>query len=103
MSNIFDALQRAELENAGAEGPNLCLATELLRSAEQKMRDSALNSKQKPSSVDAVDANPAAPASNEDVEHCPLLAVSIREESHLVSVAQEGSLGAEKFRFLAVR
>jgi capsular exopolysaccharide synthesis family protein len=27
----------------------------------------------------------------------------IREESHLISVAEEGSLGAEKFRFLAVR
>jgi capsular exopolysaccharide synthesis family protein len=37
------------------------------------------------------------------VERCPLLAVSIREESRLVSVAEEGSLGAEKFRFLAVR
>jgi capsular exopolysaccharide synthesis family protein len=32
-----------------------------------------------------------------------VLAVSIRDESRLVSVAEEGSLGAEKFRFLAVR
>ena len=32
-----------------------------------------------------------------------MLTVSIRQESRLVSVAEEGSLGAEKFRFLAVR
>jgi capsular exopolysaccharide synthesis family protein len=101
MSNIFDALQRAEAESGGAAGPGLDLATELLRSAEQKMRGSTLNVEIQPS-VDAFD-DPAAPASAEDVERCPLLAVSIREESHLVSVAEEGSLGAEKFRFLAVR
>ena len=101
MSNIFDALQRAEAENAGVEGPGLALATELLRSAEQKMRGSALNAGQQPS-VDAFDAHPPAPAT-EDMERCPVLPVSIRQESRLVSIAEEGSLGAEKFRFLAVR
>ena len=101
MSNIFDALQRAEAENSGAEGPGLALATELLRSAEQKIRESALNAEQQPG-ADAFDANPPAPAT-EDMERCPVLPVSIRGESHLVSVAEEGSLGAEKFRFLAVR
>jgi capsular exopolysaccharide synthesis family protein len=101
MSNIFDALQRAETENAGSEGPGLALATELLRSAEQKMRESGLNVEQQPR-VDAFDANPPAPAT-EEIERCPVLTVSIREESRLVSVAAEGSLGAEKFRFLAVR
>ena len=39
----------------------------------------------------------------EDMERCPVLSVSIRQESRLVSVGKEGSLGAEKFRFLAVR
>jgi capsular exopolysaccharide synthesis family protein len=103
MSNIFDALQRAEAENAGAEGPglSLSLATELLRSAELKLRESAPTLEQP--SVDAFDANPPAPVSTEDVERCPVLSVSIREESRLISVAEEGSLGAEKFRFLAVR
>jgi capsular exopolysaccharide synthesis family protein len=102
MSNIFDALQRAEAENAGAEGSGLSLATELLRSAELKLRESTLNVEQQPN-VDAFDANPPVPASTEDVERCPVLPVSIREESRLISVAEEGSLGAEKFRFLAVR
>ncbi|MGD1078780.1 MAG: CpsD/CapB family tyrosine-protein kinase [Candidatus Sulfotelmatobacter sp.] len=102
MSNIFDALQRAEAESAGAESPGLLLAPELLQAAEQKMRGSALNVEQPPS-FDTFEANPAAPASTEDLERCPVLPVSIREESRLVSVAEEGSLGAEKFRFLAVR
>ena len=102
MSNIFDALQRAEAENAGAGGLNLSLATELLRSAELKMRESALVVEQQPK-IDAFDANPPAPTSPDGLERCPVLPISIREESRLVSVAEEGSLGAEKFRFLAVR
>jgi capsular exopolysaccharide synthesis family protein len=101
MSNIFDALQRAEAENAGAEGPSLSLATELLQAAELKMRGSVLTEQQP--SVEAFDANPPAPSSPGGMEQCPVLPVSIREESRLVSVAEEGSLGAEKFRFLAVR
>jgi len=102
MSNIFDALQRAEAENSGADGSGLSPATELLRSAELKMRGSTLATEQLPS-ADSFDANPPAPASTEDVDRCPVLPVIIREESHLISVAEEGSLGAEKFRFLAVR
>ena len=102
MSNIFDALQRAEAESAGTEVPGWAVATELLRSAEQKMRESAPAIEQRPS-ADAFDANPPAPASANGVEHCPALPFSIPADSHLVSVAEEGSLGAEKFRFLAVR
>jgi capsular exopolysaccharide synthesis family protein len=102
MSNIFDALQRAEGGNAGANGSGLLLATELLQAAEQKTRGSALNVEQQPS-IEEFDADPPTQASTEDIERCPVLAVSIRDESRLVSVAEEGSLGAEKFRFLAVR
>ncbi|HWO31344.1 MAG TPA: CpsD/CapB family tyrosine-protein kinase [Candidatus Acidoferrum sp.] len=100
MSNIFDALQRAELENSGSEGPTLALASELLQAAEQKLRDCAAIVEQ-PANRDAFDTDPAAPL--EDLEHCPVLPVSLRDDSRLVSVGKEGSLGAEKFRFLAVR
>jgi len=100
MSNIFDALQRAELENSGSEGPTLTLASELLQAAEQKLRDSAPIVEQ-PANRDAFDSDPAAPL--EDLERCPVLPVSLRDDSRLVSVGKEGSLGAEKFRFLAVR
>lgn len=102
MSNIFDALQRAESEIVGTNSPTFSLATELLQAAEQKMRGSALSVAQHPS-IEAFDAAPPAPASTADLERCPVLPVSIRDESRLVSVAAEGSLGAEKFRFLAVR
>jgi capsular exopolysaccharide synthesis family protein len=102
MSNIFDALQRAEGGSAGADGSGLLLATELLQAAEQKMRGSALSVEQRPS-IEAFDSDPPAPVSTEDIERWPVLPVSIRDESRLVSVAEEGSLGAEKFRFLAVR
>jgi capsular exopolysaccharide synthesis family protein len=115
MSNIFDALQRAELENSGGEKLSFSLATELLQAAEQKLRDSGALSEQPvvqsavPNAaqtavypgVDAFDVDPAAPL--EDLERCPVLSVSIQDESRLVSLHKEGSLGAEKFRFLAVR
>src|ERR1700722_20222363 len=100
MSNIFDALQRAELENSGSEGPILALASEILQAAEQQLRDFAAIVEQ-PANRDAFDTDPAAPL--EDLEHCPVLPVSLREDSRLVSVVKEGSLAAEKFRFLAVR
>jgi capsular exopolysaccharide synthesis family protein len=46
---------------------------------------------------------PEPQSSSDDIERCPILKVSIPEASRLVSLGQEGSLGAEKFRFLAVR
>ena len=69
MSNIFDALQRAEAESGGTEVPGWTLATELLRSAEQNVRESAPTIEQQPS-ADAFDANPPAPTSPNGVEHC---------------------------------
>jgi capsular exopolysaccharide synthesis family protein len=102
MSNIFDALQRAEGENVVDDGFGLLLATELLQAAEQKIRRSAQTVAPLPS-FESFAADPPAPASTEGLERCPVLPVSIRDESRLVSVAAEGSLGAEKFRFLAVR
>src|ERR1700735_1339145 len=99
MSNIFDALQRAELENSGSEGPTLALASELLQAAEQKLRDSVTIVEQP--ADNAFDTDPAAPL--EDLEHYPVLPVSLSDDSRLVSRGKEGSLGGEKFRFLPVR
>jgi capsular exopolysaccharide synthesis family protein len=108
MSNIFDALQRAESESGGAESPAFSLVTELLQTAEEKLRDSA-SEVELPAFSQAFDlqaAEPAmapAPEAAKDVDRCPVLPISIREDSRLVSLGKEGSLGAEKFRFLAVR
>jgi capsular exopolysaccharide synthesis family protein len=101
MSHIFDALQRAESESSGVESPTFSLATELLQAAEEKMREGA-DGRSSPSlaPVDSIAPNSY---SFDDIENCPVLSASIPQESHLVSVGKEESLGAEKFRFLAVR
>jgi capsular exopolysaccharide synthesis family protein len=95
MSHIFDALQRSETERDGTE-PSLTeastfsLATELLQAAERKRRG-------------VVVASSAPVEHSESLEQFPSLPVSILPHSRLVSVGEEESLGAEKFRFLAVR
>ncbi len=103
MSNIFDALQRAESEGSDLKSSTLTLATELLEAAEQKRRDSGamLEPPASPASDDSVDSRPS--AALDDLDRCPVLPVSIPADSRLVSLGKEGSLGAEKFRFLAVR
>src|SRR5271169_440501 len=116
MSHIFDALQRAESESTGAESPMFALATELLHAAEQKMRVTSANverhastngdqhdvvHREQHTSPDSFIVNPSDPV--QVLERCPVLPISIPQESRLVSVGKEESLGAEKFRFLAVR
>jgi capsular exopolysaccharide synthesis family protein len=100
MSHIFDALQRAESESTGTESPTFSVATELLQAAERKMREADAMPEPR-AGADSFDSTPS--TSSFDLERCPVLSVSIPEESHLVSVGEEESLGAEKFRFLAVR
>lgn len=99
MSNLFDALQRAETENSGREGS--VAATELLQLAEMKIRETG--SKVELSSIaDECELNPS-PSVGDDIERCPVLSISIPKASRLVSAMPDGGLAAEKFRFLAVR
>ena len=107
MSNIFDALQRAGLENAEAGSPKLSFATEVLEAAEQKLRESGTIVEQppvfeqpsvfeqrpvfeQPASDDSFDSHPTAPF--DDVSQCPVIPMSIPEGSRLVSLGQEGCL-----------
>lgn len=99
MSRIFDALQRSESETGNGES-TFSVATELLRAAEEKMR-LGNTIEERPVRVESVET--AQPASSDFLERCPVLPVFIPQESRLVAVGKEGSLGAEKFRFLAVR
>jgi capsular exopolysaccharide synthesis family protein len=116
MSHIFDALQRSEAETAGTEvsltESTFMVATELLEAAERKRRGAAptnvheTRSASVPSlSLQGMNAHEAAegvePAS--PLDQCPTLPVSLLPNSRLVAVGEEESLGAEKFRFLAVR
>jgi capsular exopolysaccharide synthesis family protein len=95
MSHIFDALQRSETERAGTEmsltePSTFAVATELLQVAERKRRGTSA-------------ANVDSEGHSNSFEQFPSLPVSILPQSRLVSVGEEESLGAEKFRFLAVR
>jgi capsular exopolysaccharide synthesis family protein len=129
MSNIFDALQRAESESSGSESPRFSLATELLQAAEQKMREAdraepqtrvesssptsaaellrAADRKMRsivnqPARVESVEPTPGT-SSFDELERCPVLQVFIPADTRLVVVGKEDSLAAEKFRFLGVR
>src|ERR1700693_2230783 len=100
MSQIFDALQRSEAEGTGAESSRqesstFAVATELLEVAERKRRTAS------PATVDGASVD--RPEHSNAFEPFPSLPVSILPHCRLVSVGEEESLGAEKFRFLAVR
>jgi capsular exopolysaccharide synthesis family protein len=122
MSHIFDALQRSESERTGTEVSSFSLATELLQAAEEKMRTAGTNGPAVATEMDrAVSGRPTSdhsisdhsisdhssadqkPLFPVDLEHCPCLTVAVPTDSRLVSIDKEESLGAEKFRFLAVR
>lgn len=110
MSHIFDALQRSEAERAGREpagkgSPGFSLATELLETVERERRGVRLVDTVLVDTVPADNelANQARAAQPNSLDQFPSLPVSILPHSRLVSVGEEESLGAEKFRFLAVR
>jgi capsular exopolysaccharide synthesis family protein len=104
MSNIFDALQRAGLENSGnGNGTStLTLATELLEAAERRLRDSR-GVVEPPAAVGNRSFDSEMATQLDNLERFPVLPISLPPDSRLVSLGEEGSLGAEKFRFLAVR
>jgi capsular exopolysaccharide synthesis family protein len=96
MSHIFDALQRSEAEGSGSEPSSLNVATELLQAAEEKMRAADKGARER-------SLSPSPSESFDRLDQCPTLPVIVPPNSRLVSIGKEQSLGAEKFRFLAVR
>jgi len=100
MSHIFDALQRSESERAGTERSAFAVATELLQHAEEKVRRTGANGKH-PSKAETSDY--LVPDVDEELQNCPVLTPVMPAENRLVAMGKEDSLGAEKFRFLAVR
>jgi capsular exopolysaccharide synthesis family protein len=111
MSHIFDALQRSEAEQSGADAPALSIATELIQAVERKantaretavdgefagQRDLAVERDISPE-VEARDSGPTA------VDQLPLLQVVVSPQSRLVCLVDREGIAAEKFRFLGVR
>jgi capsular exopolysaccharide synthesis family protein len=111
MSHIFDALQRSEAEQSGADAPALSIATELIQAVERKantaretaadgefagQRDLAVERDISPE-VETRDSGPTA------VDQLPLLQVVVSPQSRLVCLVDREGIAAEKFRFLGVR
>jgi capsular exopolysaccharide synthesis family protein len=105
MSQIFDALQRSQAERAGsdtslAEPSTYSVATELLEIAERQVSELQVAERKRRGAGAAVVDRPEDSNALEQFRSVP---VSILPNSRLVSVGEQESLGAEKFRFLAVR
>jgi capsular exopolysaccharide synthesis family protein len=103
MSQIFDALQRSETErpgtDCGTQTTTFAVATELLEAAERKRKGVSVRVE----AAEGSDVFGAEAGGTKPLEQFPMLPVTILPASRLVAVNEEGSLGAEKFRFLAVR
>jgi capsular exopolysaccharide synthesis family protein len=98
MSHIFDALRRSHAERSGTEPSAFSQATELLEAAEEKVHPLAAEEREFPDPDHSTKTDPLT-----WLERCPTLSVRIPPDSRLVALAKDESLGAEKFRFLAVR
>jgi len=107
MSHIFDALRRSEADHSGTESSAFSVATELLQAAEQKMQAVAVEDPLAENLGAEVPGAENLDPHRQDyltaLQRCPTLPVTVRPDSRLVSLAKDESLGAEKFRFLAVR
>src|ERR1019366_728679 len=129
MSQIFDALQRSEGEQAGVDLRALSAATELLQIAERRAtaaretavqpgpsdatkiaeNETSVNSPPQPLPVlaAAVESPTAAEARNDNrldqFSQFQSLQVSVPPQNRLVCLTDNESLAAEKFRFLGVR
>src|SRR5215469_1222835 len=118
MSHIFDALRRSESERTGME---LSAATELLQIAEEAAAEpvritsceeaveleAAVAAKPPVTAAtiahDALVGIPTGDAEEDQLYQFQSLHVSVPPQSRVVSLTERESLGAEKFRFLAVR
>jgi capsular exopolysaccharide synthesis family protein len=96
MSRIFEALQRSESERSGTPSAPPALATELLQAVEREVN--ARIPKDIPA-TEFIDAD----FTQNDFGQFPSLPISLSPDGKLICLTAEDSLGAEKFRFLAVR
>ncbi|MGB9414787.1 MAG: CpsD/CapB family tyrosine-protein kinase [Acidobacteriaceae bacterium] len=127
MSNIFDALQRLEVERSGTAGSPLPAITELLERAERSSasRSAAAQELERLAAADSLDREreylPGKPALVPEVEILPevvpaagdgnaeifrefqTLHLSVTPQNRLVAVSDSDSPAAEAFRLLSVR
>jgi capsular exopolysaccharide synthesis family protein len=95
MSRIFEALQRSESERSGTPSAPPA-ATELLQAVEREV--TARIPKDLPAN-DLADQD----FTEKDFGQFPSLPISLSPDGKMICLTAQDSLGAEKFRFLAVR
>ena len=91
MSQIFDALHRAETERRSIDLSEVTAAPELLEGAERQLAPRETEYKRRPDIGDA------------PFSHFQSVPVLVSPQSKLVCITDRESLAAEKFRFLGVR
>jgi len=107
MSRIFDALQKSEMERAGSGTSTLSAAADLLQVVERQSASAWQAEKKTQPSIAVEEQSTGGVALRDETpdifSQFPALEVSITPQSQLVSLTDNGSLAAEKFRFLGVR
>ena len=100
MSRIFEALQKSEEERSGVSFPApLSLATDLLQNAERQ-RDESFTA---PTREELAAEEQSLSQRPEELDQFPQLPINLWSGSRLICLTNQESLGAEKFRFLAVK
>jgi capsular exopolysaccharide synthesis family protein len=101
MSNIFEALQRAEAERSGGEAPKVAdSVADLLRGVEQEIeRERSLS--ELPSQLPPAAKPPS--AATEAFVPTKVVVPSVTSDSRLVCLTEQGGLAAEKFRVLGLK
>jgi capsular exopolysaccharide synthesis family protein len=104
MSRIFDALQRAGLEQTGVEYPDMVsVANEVFEAPRTKQSDSQKQHEQDQELTTPSVVTSVAGSLSESLSDFPSLEVQVASDSHLVFFNAPDSLAAEKFRFLGVK
>jgi capsular exopolysaccharide synthesis family protein len=101
MSNIFEALQRAEAERSGGDAPKVAdTVADLLRGVEQEIERERSFS-ELPSELPPA-AKPPSPAAEAFVP-TKVIVPAVTADSRLVCLTDQGGLAAEKFRVLGLK
>jgi capsular exopolysaccharide synthesis family protein len=104
MSRIFDALQRAGVEQSGVEYQDVASMVKVLENPTRPVSDALETPDQVPTPVlQTLAEAPAQESADAALAKFPALEVSVAPLSRLVFLTEPQSIAVEKFRFLGVR
>ena len=103
MSQIFDALQRSEVERSGTDPAQFAAAADLLEVVERQVVKSTTGGDGLAENTNRTDHRRVAKDAVDQFAQFPSLRGLVSPQSKLVCITEQESLAAEKFRFLGVR